>query len=467
MKAVLLVALAAAVLAGTAAGGTPKKPWLWQCEQIHLEQAKDACYVRLLLLDINRSGDPATELPRIDARAKAQPTSLYARCHMLMHVVGRQWAIEHHLTLDGLQTVVPRSNDPGCSAGFGMGLVMALGPPIIATGGKSALKTCEELPTRLRQFTCVHSLGHALMRGYHETIFLAVHACTKLGAAATRPTARRAHSTTTGSRCAARTRRRSPLHAIDSPRRLCAQYRAIRARVLVPLLDRAGAGARDPERPRPARALPRARRRAARRLHRRGVEGRLRHAGRAGAALREPPCGADALACLRGVANQAFAGQPRREVALFGECARMPAGAGTDARRGSGRRSTCSRTGASCDGCPRVAFRAACVPAPGVGRAARDLLLAARGLSARRRRRTFASGLAPERAVGAAGLAAARSAPSPGRPRAADHPPRLRRHEPASHPAQAEELVAAELADHSTSADRRRSRGTSRFAAGA
>ena len=66
-----------------AAGGTPAKPWLWQCEQIHLEQAKDACYVRLLLLDINRSGDPATELPRIDARAKAQPTSLYARCHML------------------------------------------------------------------------------------------------------------------------------------------------------------------------------------------------------------------------------------------------------------------------------------------------------------------------------------------------------------------------------------------------
>jgi len=77
VKAVVLVALAAAVLAGAAAGGTPKKPWLWQCEQIHLEQAKDACYVRLLLLDINRSGDPATELPRIDARAKAQPTSLY------------------------------------------------------------------------------------------------------------------------------------------------------------------------------------------------------------------------------------------------------------------------------------------------------------------------------------------------------------------------------------------------------
>ena len=65
-----------------------------------------------------------------------------------MHVVGREWASEHHLTLDGLQKVVPRSNDPGCSAGFGMGLVMGLGPQIIATGGKSALKTCVALPTR-------------------------------------------------------------------------------------------------------------------------------------------------------------------------------------------------------------------------------------------------------------------------------------------------------------------------------
>jgi hypothetical protein len=135
VKAAALALLAGALLAASAAGAAPKRPWLWQCEQIHLEQAKDACYVRLLLLDVNRSGDPATELPKIDRRARATPTSLYSRCHMLMHVVGRQWAREHHLTLDGLQRVVPRSNDPGCSAGFGMGLVMALGPAIISTGG--------------------------------------------------------------------------------------------------------------------------------------------------------------------------------------------------------------------------------------------------------------------------------------------------------------------------------------------
>jgi hypothetical protein len=34
---------------------------------------------------------------------------------------------------------------------------------------------------------------------------------------------------------------------------------------------------------------------------------------------------ADGLACLRGVGNQAYAGRPRQERALFGVCARMAA----------------------------------------------------------------------------------------------------------------------------------------------
>jgi hypothetical protein len=363
MKAVLLAALAAAVLAGTASGGTPAKPWLWQCEQIHLDQAKDACYVRLLLLDINRSGDPATELPRIDARAKAQPTSLYARCHMLMHVVGRQWAKQHHLTLDGLQQVVPRSNDPGCSAGFGMGLVMALGPSIIRTGGKSALKTCEELPTRLRQFTCVHSLGHALMRGYHETIFLAVNACTKLGARYAPDCAQGAfHDYWISLRGADETT--APVNAINSPRRLCAQYpqyalacwyrywiEQAPGPVILNVRDLLGLC--------------------------RGLSGAQRAGCIAGAGkdFYDTPvaqtrlcaslhAAADALACLRGVANQAFAGQPRREVALFRECARMPAAARAGCAAGFGKTFNVLENGRFlADGCPDVApaFRAACV----------------------------------------------------------------------------------------------------------
>ena len=140
-----------------------------------------------------------------------------------MHSVGREWAREHHLTLEGLQKVVPRSNDPGCSAGFGMGLVMELGPQIIKTGGKSALKTCVKLPTRYRDFTCVHSLGHALMRGYHESLFLAVHACSKLGARYAPDCEQGAfHDYWISVRGADDAT--SPIHAVLSPRKLCAEY---------------------------------------------------------------------------------------------------------------------------------------------------------------------------------------------------------------------------------------------------
>jgi hypothetical protein len=171
--------------AGPSRGGSsPRegaKPWLWQCEQILGEEARYRCYVRLLLIDVDESRDPARELPRIDRRARLAGTSLEANCHVLMHEVGRRYAAEHRLTLAALQQVVPRSNDPTCSAGFGMGLIMELGPEIIRDGGKEAAKTCERLPTRYRAYTCVHGLGHALMRGYHGRLRQAVSACRQLG----------------------------------------------------------------------------------------------------------------------------------------------------------------------------------------------------------------------------------------------------------------------------------------------
>ncbi|MEP6977623.1 MAG: hypothetical protein ABI948_06180 [Thermoleophilia bacterium] len=184
----LVLLVAAAFLAGatreTRAGSSPHegaKPWLWQCEQILGEEARYRCYVRLLLLDVDRSRDPAHELPRIDRRARIAGTSLTGSCHVLMHEVGRRYAAEHRLTLATLQHAVPRSNDPTCSAGFGMGLIMQLGPEIIRDGGAAAARTCERLPTRYRAYTCVHGLGHALMRGYHGRLRQSVAACRRLG----------------------------------------------------------------------------------------------------------------------------------------------------------------------------------------------------------------------------------------------------------------------------------------------
>jgi hypothetical protein len=322
-----LAALALVVLAAAPAGATAKRPFLWQCEGIGLQTAKDTCYERLLLEVIDRSGDPATELPKIDHLAKAAGTSLYANCHMYMHVVGRAWARQHHLTLDRLQDVVPRSNDPGCSAGFGMGLVMGLGPQIIATGGKSALRVCDRLPTRMRQFTCVHSLGHALMRGYHESLFLAVGACRRLGPKAAPDCAQGAfHDYWIALRGADEST--VPMHAVGSPRRLCAEpdYRAYAVecwyrywveQVPGPVVE----SARDV-----LRLCT-------------GLHGGARVGCVAGAekASIESPArqaamctrmdAADGLACLRGVANQAYAGHPRQERGLFDVCARMARGA--------------------------------------------------------------------------------------------------------------------------------------------
>jgi hypothetical protein len=358
MRRALAVLAVAAGLAAVPASGQPQRPWLWQCEQIGLGQAKDACYERLLLLDINRSGDPADELPRIDQRAKAAGTSLYANCHMYMHVVGREWAREHHLTLERLQDVVPRSNDPGCSAGFGMGLVMGLGPQIIRSGGKTALRTCDALRTRMRQFTCVHSLGHALMRGYHETLWLAVNACRKLGRAAAPDCAQGAfHDYWIALRGADEST--VPLHAVSSPRRLCAQpdyrgfavecwYRYWIEKLPGPLVQST------------ADVL---------RLCR-GLAGQERVGCIAGAAkdvnnatpvvqarICAPMDAADGLACLRGVANQVYAGQPRRERAFFAVCARMAARAGC--AEWLGRTFTVLEDGRF--RCPAGGLRAACL----------------------------------------------------------------------------------------------------------
>jgi hypothetical protein len=141
-----------------------------------------ACYIRRLLTEIEKSRDPARELPRIDRRVREAGGYVQSNCHMMMHVVGRLYARRHHVTLANLQQNLPRSNDPGCSAGFGMGLVMALGSEIGRLGPDGALQICRRAPTRFRSYTCIHSLGHAYMRLYHSQLNFALKACRTLPA---------------------------------------------------------------------------------------------------------------------------------------------------------------------------------------------------------------------------------------------------------------------------------------------
>jgi hypothetical protein len=58
---------------------------------------------------------------------------------------------------------------------------MALGPQILRIGPKGALRVCMRLPTRMRQYMCIHGLGHAYMRMYGEYLRYALPLCRKLG----------------------------------------------------------------------------------------------------------------------------------------------------------------------------------------------------------------------------------------------------------------------------------------------
>src|SRR6266568_2471868 len=178
---------AAAADAGPPQGGIPmdlygRTTYLSRCSLLHGDAVIWNCYVTRLFADVERSHDPANELPRIDRKVHAGHGYLEVNCHMMMHVVGRMYARRHHVTLANLQRYLPRSNDPGCSAGFGMGLVMALGGEIGRLGPDGALQICRRAPTRFRSYTCIHSLGHAYMRLYHSQLPFALKACRMLPA---------------------------------------------------------------------------------------------------------------------------------------------------------------------------------------------------------------------------------------------------------------------------------------------
>jgi hypothetical protein len=326
-RALLCLALAGILLAPVSAGSAAaasSKPWLWQCTQIHNLEAQYHCYVRLLRNDVEASRSPALELPRIDRRVGALGGAVEAGCHVLMHEVGREFARDRHLTLESLQHYVPRSNNPNCSAGFGMGLVMYLGPQIIRSGGQSAVRTCERLPTRYREYTCVHGLGHALLRAYHGDLGEAVRACRKLQRAFAPDCAQGVfHDYWISLRGADGTT--APRRAL-SPRTLCdgrltyvkpCWYRYfLESATALPVRDAADLR-------RSCKGLDALERFGCISAAALTISANPFDQMRVCATLRS----ADAAACLRGVPDQALAGQPAEQVRLIRECARVVAGA--------------------------------------------------------------------------------------------------------------------------------------------
>ena len=100
MRPALVLAALVAALVLTADAGAARKPWLWQCTQIHNAEAQYHCYVRLLLLDVQASRDPARELPRVDRRVNLVGGPVEASCHVLMHEVGHHVDLRNKTTKD-------------------------------------------------------------------------------------------------------------------------------------------------------------------------------------------------------------------------------------------------------------------------------------------------------------------------------------------------------------------------------
>jgi len=193
-RLIVVAALAAAVSVagvGRAGAGNGNQPdirgagggYLPRCLKF-TELKEWTCYLDGLERVVLASKNPALLLPNLDVLARDTGGYLAASCHMMMHVIGRDYAREHHVTLETLQQYLPHSNDPGCSAGFGMGLVMGLSAAITLGGPKGANAICSRAETRFQNYTCYHSLGHAYMRYYHGQLSYSLKSCDALGAQA-------------------------------------------------------------------------------------------------------------------------------------------------------------------------------------------------------------------------------------------------------------------------------------------
>jgi hypothetical protein len=197
------------------------------------------------------------------------------------------------------------------------------------------------------------------MRGYHESLYLAVGACKRLGAAAAPDCAQGAfHDYWIALRGADEST--VPMHAVSSPRRLCAEpdyrsfavecwYRYWVEQVPGPSVQNASDVLRLC----------------------RGLTGGARVgcvAGAEKASIDGPVAqaqmctrmdAADGLACLRGVANQALVGDQPKERAFFSVCARMAAGARTGCSAWLGQTFAVLENGRFT--CPEGAAHAGCV----------------------------------------------------------------------------------------------------------
>jgi hypothetical protein len=154
-----------------------------RCRGLLAEASRD-CYLRQLDALVAGRDDPLPAVRAIEAAARREGGFLLESCHGLMHTVGRTYAQAAGVTLGSLRDYLPRSNDPGCSAGFAHGLVTGVAPSLDPRRPSEAAAVCADAGTRYQRYSCVHGLGHAFMRIHGDRLPPALALCRELGARA-------------------------------------------------------------------------------------------------------------------------------------------------------------------------------------------------------------------------------------------------------------------------------------------
>jgi hypothetical protein len=175
-----LVAVLAVVLARGGGDDPPAAVDVEECRGLFAEDSRD-CRIRVFTALLDDRDDPRSQVAAIEAAVRSESGPALSDCHGLMHTVGRTYALERELTLGDLADVLPRSNDPGCSAGFAHGLVTGVAPSIDVRRPQEAAEPCAEAGTRYQRYSCVHGLGHAFMRIHSDRLEPALALCRALG----------------------------------------------------------------------------------------------------------------------------------------------------------------------------------------------------------------------------------------------------------------------------------------------
>jgi hypothetical protein len=126
---VLIASLGLAACGGGGGASTPTEALARDCSELADDAARE-CYREEFDARVQAASDPVAEVEEITAESRDAGGFLLSNCHGIMHAVGRSHVAIQNVTLASLMDHLPRSNDPGCAAGFAHGVVTAVAPQL-------------------------------------------------------------------------------------------------------------------------------------------------------------------------------------------------------------------------------------------------------------------------------------------------------------------------------------------------